>query len=338
MNYSVKSFKTVLATFLFSAVACYATPQEPRTRADVEQVVARLWEARAYEDLDSLESKLAGKLTLSGFALLEMFHQAIEQQVDSDSTEPEIWKIKEQIARGWTKAAPTSALAHVTYANVLRYHGFAIRGTQYASQVTPKQWRGFREYTAKAKAYLLDNSRVASSSAAWHLAMLNIAQASGTPKAEYRELMDNALARFPGYLRLYVAGVDQYTPKWGGAPGDVAAFITKATSRLPEPVSVETYARLYNVVYQAEPDVDARQYADCSKWLKGIRSIVEKFATPYNISQAAVASYVCRDRVLARAYFGQIAAEPMPGVWGDGESALEEFRRARAWALSPPSQ
>src|SRR5262245_40753030 len=338
MRSSVKSYKVVFAALLLSAAATYAAPQEPKTRAEVEQVVARLWESRAYKELDALEVALTGKLTLSGFSLAEMLHQAIEAQVESDSTEPEIWKVKEEAELGWTKAAPTSALAHVTYADALRHHGYAIRGTEYASHVTPAQWRGFREYSARAKAYLVENRHIASASPTWHLAMLGIAQSTGSPEVEYRELMENALARFPRYFRLYVAGVDRYTPKWGGAPGDVAACIDKAVARLPEPAITGSYARLYSVVYQGEPDVDARRWADCSRWLQGVQSITNQFATPYNFSQAALASYLCDNRTLARVYFGQIGAEPLPAVWGEGLSAAEKFRRARAWALSTLTQ
>jgi hypothetical protein len=312
------------------------TVAPPRTRAAMEQEVERLWNAKSYAELDQLDDAVRGadQVSLSGYSLRYMLHEALYANLSAKSSAPIDWPAIERSVRDWTVASPSSSLAQVTYAGVYLAQAWAIRGDGYASTVSPSQWTGFYENVSRAKAYLLARRELGRSNPAWYQSMARILQWTSAPDAEYRLILDEGLDRFPTNFPLYAAAIDHYSSKWGGSPGEIAKFADRSTSKLPIDTRDELYSRIYSYALQQYP-IETAPGFDCTRLLRGGEQLVARYPTPYNRHQAARATYECKDRVRATGYFQQLGPDPQPGVWGYGPGAVAEYGRAKAWANVP---
>jgi len=322
---------------LAAAAACsaVAAPRDLKTRAQIDEEVARLWSARAFDKLDAIEQEFrqGNPMSLSGYPLLDMFHQAVYAQTAAATGDQAAWDALEAQARAWAKQAPKSPTAQLAVAEVFISHAWKVRGNKPTPEVFPNQLKEFGELVDKARGHLMETRAVSAQDPCWYEWMLRIALWKSQPEADYKPLLDEALAKFPDYLSSYLAAVDHYAPKWGGSPQAVEAFAQHATASLPPAKRDTLYARLYNYAYQQHFTTRADSKVDCARWLHGNADLTAAYPAAYNLNLAALSAALCADRPAAKKYFDLIGNKPMEALWGGGQLGAAEFDRAREWAM-----
>ena len=327
--------KTLISGFLLLTTAiCGAAQHGLETRAQVESEVHRLLQAREFSKLDALAKELrdTNAVTLSGYSLLHMFHQSLRMEMETDLDDQTVWNALETLAKTWVKESPKSPMGNVMVAEVRISRAWQIRGTGYASTVSPQQWMKFNELVQSAKDYLLQTRKYSEVDPWWYERMLRIAIWQSKPEIEFRTLLDQALATHPTYFGVHMAAVDYYSPKWGGSLLKIEEISQRVTSKLPVAIRDTTYARLYSYVYQEYMRDNSEARVNCPQWIRGSEDIVKLHPTQYNYNLAAIAATKCSNRSVARKYFQLIGDTPNLSLWRDRAGAAAAFARARAWS------
>jgi len=326
-----------LSLFLSFLASTSCAASQMSTGSEIEPEVARLWDGRAFNELDKLEKslRLQKSTSTSGWPLLFLFYQAVDSLPNlREGSVADLDKATAD-ANKWLTESPPSDFAKFLKVDILIAHAWHARGYGYADTVSATQWKEFNAYMDKANEFLMKEKTGLSSNPNWYSVMLDIANLRSWPEPAYDALINEAVRRHGRYLPILTQAVFHFTPRWGGSYEKMDRFIESSTSALPSPEGDEIYAVQYSFAFENTLFPDrSHSSVSCIRWLRGYEGIMRKYATSYNLNHAAFAAVACGNKLVAARYFRQLGEQPPDSsVWGVGEQDPQAFYKARRWAV-----
>lgn len=283
--------------------------------------------AKAYQELDEMAANLLkGKVrTSNGWSALLVFHN-----VDFRS-EPQVELLEKFNLDDLNESMLNSPYRMIRLAQKLNDAAWKVRGTGYASSVSPDSWKRVRALWAKSADVLqrcASTCDVDPSSVSLKLSLMKTMSAD---KDQIIQVFVDGFQRYPEYFDIQWQMVDALSAKWGGSNEAVASFVNEVTSKYPRRQGDENYARLWSSLvadYTVFPDPLIGNYKiDCSRWIRGYDEILSKYPTSHNYNMGALTAVKCSDKHAAMKYFKKIGEDVDFSVW-----TLPVFTKAAVWA------
>ena len=189
----------------------------------------------------------------------------------------------------WMKADPLNPAPAITGAALLLEQAWCIRGTGYADTVAADAWPTFKRGADAAAVLLEQNRKSASIDPEYYAVKLDVLRAQGASKAAFRQVIDEATAREPGYHRTYFNAVWYYLPQWGGSYAEVDAFARYAAQRSRSAEGSGLYARIFLSLEECDCHV-LRQAADWPTFKAAMHDIYDRYPGVSNAQRFALIS------------------------------------------------
>jgi hypothetical protein len=276
-----------------TAAGLVATVQagELQERDEVWENGARLAQERKFAEIDRLtEAYLAqGSRTPSGLWKSGLLAGGVDEgllrpkpSADAD------WDRLEAMTLEWARDRPDSALARVTHAEMIVRRGWAIRGGRYAHQVAESAWRPFHGHINRARAYLESEKRIASSNPDYYRLMLEIIKAQKGEGDPY-PVLEEGIARHPGYYPMYFSMLDYLLPKWHGDESKIEKFVKQAVDATETIEGQSMYARIYWYASQSDygDDLFYRSFAHWDRMKDGFEDVLKRYPDQWNLQNYA---------------------------------------------------
>jgi hypothetical protein len=145
----------------------------------------------------------------------------------------------------WKQKVPDSKLQPVAVAEMWQRLAWNARAGRGAASMPGEMREIFRERLIKASRALEASSDPGRDSPIWYWVALIVAGSSGQAQAQFDALFEEAVAKFPTYLPLYLTRLNYYLPQWGGDFDKVDAFIERSVERTSASEGRSFYAWLY---------------------------------------------------------------------------------------------
>lgn len=331
---TVRRLAATVAIFfaLMLPVSTQAGELEDRNAIEAEVIAAFL--SRDYARLEGLSTRYAStsERTASGLWKLSLFQGAFNDLQYCDYRDEDRWKSFEELALGWTTAYPRSPGAHIVVAEVYFAHGRAYRGSDWAHNVPPENWKPYREYLVKARNYLLGEAAFAAADPRHHDLMLTITSELQVPEAEFQALAEKAMTANPGYYQIYFTIMNHYLPKWGGDVRAVEDFARAAAKFTRTSEGDGMYARIYWAAsqYQFGAALFTHSEANWSDMKRGIIDVLARYDDDWNVNHFAKFACLAGDRQMTAELMARIDSKPLAAAWED-----VPFAECERWVRTP---
>ena len=209
-------------------------------------------------------------------------------------------------------AHPQSPLAHLLHIRALTSHGWAIRGTSYASEVSPAAWEGFARQFKQAKEYLAAHKTVVLRDSRGYADMMYMGYTAFHMELDQTWTLAQAAFKLDPYDDYpFEQMLTALLPRWGGGtPDQVEAFIREA-SRLASPQwGHAMYARLYVLAFAQEyrHGLFENTRANWQELKLGFDDLQERFPSMRNRLRYAYFACMARDLETFRTQTGVLGA------------------------------
>lgn len=267
----------------------------------------------------------SGEVFAAGSSPAVVAYRALEHVLEQDAQMPpaDSW-----LAR-WRKARSGSTMLQMLEAIQLQRRAWEVRGSGYASTVTPESWEIFALRLKRAEQVLMNVPKTLRDTALWHMTLLSVELDNRKPLVQPDVVFRNAVRQWPSHLNFYESMVFRLLPQWGGSWEEVEAFIDYWSRQVEATQGMSFYARLY-----VRLSGQMKQAKTAMKWSRmqaGFEDWLARNPTPY--VKNMYASFACRasDKATFGKALGSITTgELMPEVWM-GEYSYEVCAR---WAGS----
>jgi hypothetical protein len=145
----------------------------------------------------------------------------------------------------WKQKVPDSKLLPIMEAQMWQRTAWRARSGRGSAAMTREMQQEFSERLRKASRALEASAEAGRDSPIWYWVALIVAGSSSRPEAQFDALFEEAAARFPTYLPLYLTRVNYYLPQWGGSFDKVEAFARRSEERTAATDGNAFYAWLY---------------------------------------------------------------------------------------------
>lgn len=229
----------------------------------------------------------------------------------------------------WKNAVPNSYFAVFAEARYLYASAWSVRGSGYASSVSPESWELFSLKLRNAERTLLEAPQPLKDTPLWDNLLLAISLDSSEVESKPQDVFENAVRRWPRYYDFYEVMLSRLVPKWGGSWEKVEAFIDKWSGLRKAHEGESLYARLYiSLLNQGvTPDKTVMKWETMRT---GLGHLVSRY--PDTKFKNLYASYACfaRDRPTFNKAMGQLPkSELVPDHWISGHS----YEACIRWAV-----
>lgn len=282
-----------------------------------------------YARANARKERSASGVFISNRMVRTMFRQ--EQSGESvEKGSDAYWDAAEKKAKEWVVLRPNSVLAAIALSQAYLGHGFAYRGTGYATSVRKEDWDQFRAYTERAFKALAIQTELAKDDPNWHWAMLAVGRLQSWPSDRYFDFARAALDKFPDYYDLYFEVAEKRLPQWGGSLEEVAQFAEDAVKRTHATEGRSLYARIYWSVYNYIGPNSLHADVDWSKIRVGFDDVVKRYPSAWNLNFYARMACDAGDKPTAKRLLTRIADNVDPSAW----ASRSAWRRCKNWTGS----
>lgn len=206
-------------------------PDEMAAFRYFSEQVGNLFADRKFEQLEQMMEHIRkhdGRFP-SGAGFRQVFYDSVEKAEDKN------WNAAIGRAKRWVDSVPGSATARIVRANLLKRHGWSIRGTGPARTVSADSWKRMREKMVEAEAVLKEAEKFSQDDPELYTARIGLIMAQSGPRYLMEKAFASAVALDPRYLPAYYSKALYLLPRWKGKSGDWQAFAREAGQRhLPE--------------------------------------------------------------------------------------------------------
>lgn len=227
--------------------------------------------------------------------------------------------------KAWAAHDPTQPGPYITEAAMYLDYAWCLRGDDYAANVTPTQWEGFRTNADKAYDVLSAHQDILENDPDYYVMLTRIALASGSRGPDVYDVLDDGSDVEPYYYPLYFGAVTSALPAWGGSISDVDWIAHYAVRQTSEKDGEGLYARVYWYVMDLDDitlfDVDRELLA------KSMDDVFQRYPSDWNAANFARMACRLGERDLARRQFERGGRSD--GVEWDDKG---EWRRCRQFA------
>jgi len=190
-----------------------------------------------------------------------------------------------------------SALAEVEYWIAYAWN---VRGSGYASSVTPDAWRLFRERMEKAEQILINTKPYSAELPNWYGQMIIVQSALDRPLSERENVFLEGAKRYKTFLPIYFTMLNFMLPKWGGSWEVVDDFIKRSVEYTKKTEGNSMYARLYWAVFSGSGH-SANFYretpASWPKMKKGFEDLMVRYPkSSWNLNNFAKFACLAKDK------------------------------------------
>ncbi|MGD1088259.1 MAG: hypothetical protein ABR955_05985 [Verrucomicrobiota bacterium] len=216
---------------------------ERKEKLQIEAESADLFATKDFSKLEELASKYRSSKECSAIGVwkLEWVYMGIIPNVTNSD---DVWNNTLATLHEWIQTKPDSITARIALANTLLYYGWKARGTGYANTVTDKGWSLLGGRMNAAVQVLRDAQNLQEKCPYGFQVLLNAAFGLGVDKATYETLFEKAVASEADFAGYYFAEAYYLTPRWYGAPGEMAAFLKKSADQIGGEDGDMLYARI----------------------------------------------------------------------------------------------
>ena len=277
----------------------------------MKKKVRESWAAEDFSGLEKLAASCrADELSiLDPFPRLSYFYEAIRGPGAGSDEEAARWLAR---LERWRQAHPESVTVRVALIDFYVTEAWRARGSGWAKDVPPENWKIFYERLGLAEKVLREpESKISADPTLAGFGVL-VAMALSKDEETLKKPFDEARRTWPRYYPVYDNVARALLPRWGGKPKEVAAFAAASADKIGGPTGDGLYAMLAAMVLETEgaDDFPAAGF-DPARFVRGLDVLAEKGEPSY--------------RYLA----GQRAAS-VEAMWGDPGAA-----RARIFANGP---
>ena len=317
----------LLLGVLFLTFASHAQSEIPSNTGDEleerSQIRALARKAFFEQDYESLENQLGSyrssqSLTSSGSSKLSWFYRAIYEIFGNyEPRDEQPWYMVNTIVKEWNEAYPDSDGAFLVGASIQLARASAIRGTDYAHQVSERNMAEFRRKTRAVTTQLLSRPDIGARDPRWYQLLGWAYRSIGVDEAEFRRKMDEGFERFPFYDDLYFVAAEYYKPIWHGSRQRLHEFALEAVEMTADERGKELYARIYWAASVSSKGKYYFQYpeADWNTMSEGIDDVIEKHPSQWNINHFAFFACLTGDYAKASELVDLIVEPAITRAW-----------------------
>jgi len=208
----------ILLSFALVILPVLAWAETSDNRSEFSRTIEGLLQAREFDKLEAIASELRNpdvRFSNSN-SKIRLFYSVL---AEFQST---AFKDKETVLNQWLSTHPKSLTSRVALAELLIEYAWVARGNDYASKVTPEQWKLFGERMQLGLNYIKGLNP--SKDPYIYEELLTSGEAMGMPRAILDKLYMDAAHDFPGYYHFYAIRAGMLQEKWYGRPGELATF------------------------------------------------------------------------------------------------------------------
>ena len=257
---------------------------EIAARNKVFSEVKNLIAANDFNSLTTLEEtyRTSRSRTASGYWYLGLFHAEVESFVLEGLTAAEgCVPLHADFVARWRAAVPTNPAPIIAEATMLLNEGWCYRGDGFANTVTPEAWAIFQDKLQAAYELLETNKQIASINPEYYAVQTTLYRGLNAPADKFKDLMDEATKREPGYYRTYTNGVFYHLPKWGGSWGEVDRFLRYAAKKSEKTDGSGLYVRILWNLEVCNCDI-IKEVADWPTLQASMRDVYQRFPNGRN--------------------------------------------------------
>jgi hypothetical protein len=290
-----------------------------------DAVSAETARALAEGDFAKLEAMSSGfrrdkARTPAGVWKLDLFYQALMRNSNYAATDERLWDDKEERFKKWLERYPASPSAQIALGKAYLGRAWQVRGRRPAHETDSARWPPFQKQLGVAREHLQKVKGVADLDPEWHRTMVQVAMGEGWDFQRVQAIIDEAMAREPGYQTFYYVVVEYLTPKWYGNDSLIDQFAIWVADRTRKTDGDAMYARIYWYVsdtYYGNGRRFKEMKVDWKRMRGGFEDIVARYPDPWNLNKYARFACIAKDYDTARALFARMGT-PISGVWGNG--------------------
>jgi hypothetical protein len=308
----------LLATIAFAEPAPMgAKTDEITTRTGVRDDGARMVRQRDFAGIDAAARRYRedGTRTPSGTSVLAEFYAGIEVELGYGQRESGCAYTAGPVFEAWQRADPEAPTPYILEAEMLSNYGWCLRGSGSASKVSEDSWAPFYRQLAMAETILNRHRNAAAADPAFYAALLDIYNDSGKGESDYRTLLDEAVARHPGYPNIYFNAARHYLPQWGGSYEAVDALARRAERELPRAGNAGGYVRVYWYLIGCGC-FDHDMPIDRLLLRRSMSETLARFPDNWNVANFAMIACRTDDPLAAQGYFKALPTDYDP-KWHD---------------------
>jgi len=277
-----------------------------------------------FADLEAYEMRTRDlSLTMSdGQQLHAAFYQAV---TCGCAGVEDIDKERAHVA-AWRTAYPDSPSAQIAEAGLYMQAAWFARGQEYAYKVKESAWPIFRSNVSDAARVLDAMGKSAREQPDWYALRLTVMRLQDADKAQYSDLLDEALARFPLYLPIYFEGVQYYQGKWHGSDAEYRDFIDRAVSLTRDRWGDTMYARLEWVTWDNQMFRSGQ--ADWRRMKAAFERLISDYPDGWNVNAFGNFACIALDPQTTLQVLSKIEGAVAPSIWG-----LDFYTKCKSWAI-----
>jgi hypothetical protein len=273
-----------------------------------------------------------GSRTDDGVWKLELYYNAM-WFVGRLSPSPDCADPADSFMADWRNASPKSPAPFIVSAQRLLDQGWCFRGSGYAHDVNAGAWQPFHDHVSAAYNMLVRNKAVASVDPQYYTVMASIYVAQGRSDDEFRELLNEAVAKEPYYSPLYDEAFRYYEPQWFGSHKDEEELALFAVGQTQQKDRTSVFARIYwsAMGCGCMPPTAALNRPALRR---AMHDLVEIYPTAWNVSHMARLACQIDDSELARSYFSALpTGDDGRSGWADWQGVdIPHWQECRAAA------
>lgn len=305
---------------------------ESAERTAFKNEVRGLLRQRDFPKLESLAADLVKKdpRYACGVSKLVDFYVALEPADTPGSDDAQF-----AVFTAWAQLRPNSYIPKVGFALVEHWRAGEARGSKWAHETSPEQWREHDRHAQLAldwgRKALADKPR----DPELYAQLIGLCRGADCSQSQSEDWLASALAINPNYDAVYIQMANFLLPRWRGSPEDFTEFAKRA-SDANEKLGNIVYARIATVGLLIEDDFRST-YPDF-EWkriLAGLDEIDRRYPDSnrtYHLMARFALAY--KDREVAHDAMSRLTES-----WDADASQYWPFQglysAARRWALQP---
>ena len=300
--------------------------------AAYQRNIKSLFQQEKFETIDEIAAKARStkeRLVPGGFWAIHILYGALlSPPSGSEHASEAEWATHIARLKRWVAQRPESITARVALAAAYKEYAWAGRGVGFANTVTDEGWKLFAERLALAEQTLMEAFKLPEKCPEWYLTMLLVAGDEERDDDVQKAIFDKAIAFEPEYQYYYRARAFRMLPRWGGEPGELAAFAEQSANRIGGAKGDMIYYQIGMFVNCGCADEGDLNGMSWERIKRGYAALRQQYGdSKEGLNKLAFLASRRHDAAYATELFDRIGEEWDPSAWKDKNS----FDRTREW-------
>ena len=307
---------------------------ELEDRKEISNNVKELLSHNSFSELESISIKYRNsqERTSSGLWKLTLFYAGFDEFYSHQQNDEKAWLDSIKKMDLWISIYPRSPTPYIAKAILIEKRAWTIRGTGYASTVSPDAWKPFHEKITLSKRVLESSKLISSKDPHWYASMANIATIQSWEEIKLKKLLNEGFSKFPSYFQMYFNAMDYYTPKWRGDANKIESFATEIVDKTKAKEGFGMYARIYWYASQSQFQGQLFEKSNV-RWdimSQGIDDVLKKYPDQWNINNFALFSCLAQDKEKTRELISMIKYPAIKTAWLED---LRIYEHCKIWSM-----